>query len=177
MPRALAAPATLFAQTEGEPAAQHGGINAGGILAFVDGDAAVGSYASFRLPFGANGGVWGFAGEAVYELSGEPIDAADLAIAGQVGLDWSLRRLLELPDRAELRAGARGGVFVEVDRTEIREPGGGTSIDQSIEPYPTAGVYLVGLWSLGSRVAFESRVTVDAIAAPRIGLNVGLRFR
>lgn len=173
----LAVPAALFAQTEGEPAAQHGGISAGGVLALVDGDTALGSYASFRLPFGTNGGAWGVDGEALYELSGEPIDAADLAIAGQVGLDWSIRRFLELPDRAELRVGARGGVFIEVDRTEVRVPGGGTSIDQSIEPYPTAGVYLVGLWSLGSRAALESRVTVDAIAAPRIGLNVGLRFR
>ena len=173
----FAAPAALFAQTEDESAAQSGGVSVGGVFALVEGDAVAGSYASFRLPFGKTGGAWGFDGEALYELSGDPIDAADLAIAGQVGLDWSIRRFLELPDRVELRAGARGGVSIEVDRTEVQESGGGTLIDQSIEPYPTAGVYLIGLWPLGSRVALESRVTVDPVAAPRLGLNVGLRFR
>ncbi len=173
----LVAPAALFGQEADEAPREYGGVSVGGIFAFVDGDVATGPYASFRLPFGTADGAWGVDAEALYELSGDPLDEANLAFAGQVGLDWSVRRFLELPERVEVRAGARGGVYVEVDRTEVREPGGGTSIDESVEPYPTAGVYVTGSWPFGNRVTLESRLTVDAIAAPRLGLNLGLRFQ
>ena len=173
----LAAPSALLGLEADEAAAAYGGLSVGGVFASVDGDAVIGPYASVRLPFGAAGGAWGLDAEALYELSGDPVDEADLAFAGQIAADWSVRRFLELPKRVELRAGARGGVYVEVDRTEEREPDGSASIDENVEPYPTAGIYLTGSWPFGSRVTLESRLTVDGIAAPRLGLNVGVRFR
>ena len=174
---ALAAPVALFGQEADEAAIEYGGVSVGGIFAFADGDVAAGPYASARFPFGTDGGAWGLDAEALYELSGDPIAEADLAFAGQIAADWSVGRFLELPERVELRAGVRGGVYVEVDRTEEREPDGSASIDEHVEPYPTAGVYLTGSWPFGRRLTLESRLTVDAVAAPRLGFNVGVRFR
>ena len=173
----LAASPTLFGQESNEHTVEYRGLSVGGLFAMVDGDGAAGPYASVRVPFGAAGGAWGVDAEALYEVSGAPIAEADLVFAGQMAADWSVRRFLELPERVELRAGARGGVYIEVDRTEEREPDGSTSIDENVEPYPTAGLYLTGSWPFGSRVTLESRLTVDGIAAPRLGLGIGVRIR
>ncbi len=168
-------PTAFASQTPAEPSAVYGG--AGAVIALIDGDPAVGPYATLRFPFGSASGAWGLDVEALYELAGDTIDEADLGFAGQLAVGWSLRSLLELPERVELRAGGRAGAYIEVERTEVDETGGGTSIEEGIEPYPTIGAYVTGTWPFGNRVSVETRVTADGIAAPRLGFSLGLRFR
>jgi hypothetical protein len=141
----------------------------GGIAGIADGDPVVGGYLAARWPTGELL-VWGADLEGLYAPEG----MGDFLAAAQAVLEWPLHSRVAIPENFGIWLGARAGVLAEADRLD-QTASSATGI--TAEAYPTAGLIATGVWSPSSRVGLEVRVTLDALAAVRLALGLGVRFR